>query len=88
MTVSGASEHFQDFAKRQKHSLWAQKLIWSGLEIVFGDFRAFSRFPEIVKILSVGLKVDLERSGDHFLGLQGIFGLSREGENALCGPLS
>ena len=49
-------------------------MVWSGLEIVFGDFRAFSRFPEKAKMLSVDPKVDLESSGDRFKGLRAFLG--------------
>ena len=54
----------------------------------FSGTSAFLGFPEKAKMLSVGSKVDLEWSGDRFRGTQSIFGISRKGENALCGPQS
>ena len=77
-------QHFWDFQKRRKRSLWATKFIWSGLETVFGDLRAFSGFPEKAKTLSVGPK--LIWSGlETVFGDLSIFGISRKGKNALCG---
>ena len=71
---SGTSGIFGISRKRQKYSPCAPKLIWSCLEIVFGDFRAFLGFPEKAKRLSVGPKVGLEWSGDRFRGLRAFLG--------------
>ena len=82
----GTSEHFRDFLQRRKRSLWAPNLIWSGLETVFGDLRAFSGFPEKAKTLSVGPKLIWSGLETIFGDLRAFSGFPEKGKTLSVGP--